>query len=297
MKYAIFPLTAIHADNCGNAILSPGWKHPERRLPSSVLILGKRGSAVVVDEGEELEIRPSRITLLAAGRHHRGARPIEASASYFWMHFTAADGGPALLSPAETDAMLSNEDIMSHKLGEAALVPQSFDLKDEEPFVQYFHDLFYEQESPSYTAMKYQIVFQEMLIRLTECVIAAHRSSGASDSSLASIVYAIISAVLENLNDSDLSVKTIALALSHNPDYLGRRFREVMGISIGTFILRKRMQLARSLLQNSNDSVKEIAAQCGFGSARHFMRQFKGEAGMTPSELRLHHQARHINNQ
>jgi hypothetical protein len=30
---------------------------------------------------------------------------------------------------------------------------------------------------------------------------------------------------------------------------------------------------------------------------RHFIRQFKSEAGTTPTEARLHYQARHINNQ
>ncbi len=281
--------------------MSPGWIHPERRLPSSVLILGRKGVARIDDEGEIIEIRPGRIVLLAAGRHHLGAAPIQARASYFWVHFTAQDGGFSMLSPQEAETVLSNPDIRGHKLEESALLPQCFDPRDPEPFAQAFHDLFYEQESPSYTPLKYQAIFRQALIRLTECVIDAHGGPGSAGmeegSPVASVVYAVVAKVLESLVDPELSVKTIAMELQLNPDYLGRRFKEVMGVSIGGFILKKRVQFALGRLQESRDSIKEIASQCGFGSTRHFIRQFKGESGMTPTEARLHYQARHINNQ
>lgn len=301
MRYTLYSLPDTRADNCGNAILSPGWSHPERRLPSSVLILGRKGSAVIDDEGELLEVRPSRIVLLAAGRLHKGAEKIRSSASYYWIHFTAPGDSLSALSEEEAATVLSSPDVRGYKLRQAALVPQSFDLKDEEPFVQSFHDLLFEQESPSYTPLKYQGIFRQMLIRLTESVIASYggpSGSGAeSGSPIASIVYATVADVLESLTDPELSVKTIASRLRLNPDYIGRRFREVMGISIGGFILKKRIQFAQGRLEESNDSVKEIARQCGFGTMRHFIRQFKSEAGMTPTEARLHYQARHINNQ
>lgn len=301
MRYTLYSLPDTRADNCGNAILSPGWSHPERLLPSSVLILGRKGSAVIDDEGELLEVRPSRIVLLASGRHHKGAEKIRSSASYYWIHFTAPGDSLSALSEEEAATVLSSPDVRGYKLRQAALVPQSFDLKDEEPFVQSFHELLFEQESPSYTPLKYQAIFRQMLIRLTESVIASYGGpSGAGaerGSPIASIVYATVADVLERLIDPELSVKTIASRLKLNPDYIGRRFREVMGISIGSFILKKRIQFAQGRLEESNDSVKEIARQCGFGTMRHFIRQFKSEAGMTPTEARLHYQARHINNQ
>jgi AraC-like DNA-binding protein len=301
LRFALYSLPATHADNCGNAILSPGWSHPERLLPSSVLIVGRKGRVRIEDEGEVLEVRPGRVVLLAAKRRHRGAEAIAAPASYFWIHFTAMDEGPAMLSEQEADTILSNPSIRGYKIAESALLPQAFNPKDGDPIVQAFHDLFYEQESPSYTALKYQAIFRQLLIHLTECVIegrGAPDGAGMADGSpIASVVYSIIAYVLEHLMDPELSVKAVAAELRLNPDYLGRRFKEVMGISIGSFILKKRIQFAQGRLQESRDSVKEIAAQCGFGSARHFIRQFKSEAGMTPTDARQHFIARHINNQ
>jgi AraC-like DNA-binding protein len=300
LRYALYSLPGTTADNCGNAILSPGWAHPERLLPSSVLILGRKGTALIEDEGEVLEIKPSRIVLLAAGRHHKGAERIRYPASYYWIHFTSAEGALSMLGEEEADTVLSSPDVRGYKLRTSAFVPQSVDLRDEEPFAQAFHDLLFEQESPSYTPLKYQAIFRQMLIRLTECVIASHGAAGdraQGGSHIASIVYTTVAEVVESLTDPELSVKSIAAKLRLNPDYIGRRFRGVMGTSIGAFILKKRIQLAQCKLEESNDSVKEIARQCGFNTVRHFIRQFKSEAGMTPTEARLHYQARHINNQ
>jgi AraC-like DNA-binding protein len=266
-----------------------------------VLILGRKGRVLIDDEGETLEIVPGRMVLLASGRHHRGARPIDAPASYYWIHFTASAGGPEMLTEQEAITILSNPDVRSHKLAEAALIPQSFAPNDPEPFAQAFRDLLFDQESPSYTSLKYQAIFRLSLIRLTEGFLGSRSLPGketpAADSSVASIVYPVVAYILEHLIDPDLSVKTVASALRLNPDYLGRRFKQVMGISIGGFILRKRVQFAQGRLQESRDSVKEIARQCGFATTRHFIRQFKSEAGMTPTEARLHYLARHINNQ
>lgn len=302
MLYGLYSLPDIRADNCGEAILRPGWIHPERRLPSSVLILGRRGRAAIDDEGEGLEVRPGRAILLPAGRGHRGAAPIRASAAYYWIHFTAPLRAMSLLGEGEALAVLGDQGIARHRLRESALVPQSLDLPDPGPVARCFRDLLFEQESPSYTPLKYQAVFRCLLIALTECALesrggAAREGDARPDDELSRISYAVRARISERLCDPELSVKSIAAFLGLNPDYLGRRFKKAAGVSIGTFILRERVKLAEARLQSTRDPVKRIAAACGFASTRHFLRRFKAERGVTPTELRLHYDARHINNQ
>jgi len=62
LRYTLYSLPDTRADNCGNAILNPGWSHPERLLPSSVLILGRKGRVLIDDEGDTLGLTqwPSR---------------------------------------------------------------------------------------------------------------------------------------------------------------------------------------------------------------------------------------------
>lgn len=284
---------SLHADNCGCAILSPGWSHPRRLLESSVLIIGVRGHVpIVVGTGEterEYEISPGSVTILPACRAHFGPRAIDSSSMYYWFHFTVS-GDPVLVSGAEAATLLRDDG----QFDGSALLPLHFSLSDPEPFHQYFRELLFEQENPSYTKLKFQIMFQSLVIRLTESVIAVRRPehSGVGKSS---VTYSIVTWMSEHLTDPNLSIKAIAAAIGLNPDYAGRRFREVMGLSVGDYLLRKRIELAVGKLRETNDTVAEIAQDCGFGTVRHFLRQFKAEEGITPTEVRRRYRTMHVN--
>jgi AraC-like DNA-binding protein len=265
----------------------------KRKLTETVIILGRKNSAFLEDEGEQIEIKPNRICILAAGRLHYGTKAITVPVSYYWLHF-AAPSAPALLSDDEVDTILNNKDVITQRLRRAALVKQQLDLKDPEPFNRLFHDLLYEQERPSYTTWKFQVLVQQLLIKATEATIAEHAVPRTLPAD-SDIVYAILSLIAERLSDPNLSVKYMADVLRHNPDYIGRKFKRVMGLSIGEYVLQKRIEVATLRLQETYGSVAEISAQCGFGSVRHFLRQFKAVQGITPTELRARYRTMYIN--
>jgi AraC-like DNA-binding protein len=274
-------------------MLNPGWIHMKRKLTETVIILGRKNSALIDDEGEQIEVQPNRICILAAGRMHQGKKAITEPVSYYWLHF-ATPSPPALLSGDEASTILSNKDVIKQRLSKAALVKQQLDLKDPEPFNRLFHELLYEQERPSYSSLKFQVLAQQLLIHATEATIVEH-TVPRTLSTGSDLAYAILSLIAERLSDPNLSIKYIADVLRHNPDYVGRKFRRVMGLSIGDYILQKRIELATLRLQETYGSVAAISAQCGFGSIRHFLRQFKAVQGITPSELRARYRTMYIN--
>ncbi len=274
-------------------MLNPGWIHMKRRLAQTVIILGRKSSAFLEDEGEQIEIKPNRICILAAGRTHQGTKAIAIPVSYYWLHF-AASALPTLLSDDEADTILNNRDVIKQRLSRAALIKQQLDLKDPEPFNRLFHDLLYEQERPSYTTWKFRLLVQQLLIKATEATIAEHSVPRTMPAD-SDIVYAILSLIAERLSDTNLSIKYIADVLRHNPDYIGRKFKRVMGLSIGEYVLQKRIEVATLRLQETYGSVAEISAQCGFGSVRHFLRQFKAVQGITPTQLRARYRTMYIN--
>lgn len=51
-------------------------------------------------------------------------------------------------------------------------------------------------------------------------------------------------------------------------------------------IICARVKYAKFYLRNTNMSICSIASFCGYESEEHFMRQFKKNAGMTPTEFR-----------
>ncbi len=78
--------------------------------------------------------------------------------------------------------------------------------------------------------------------------------------------------------------------LARNAGYSESRFKviikQVTGKSILAHILSMRMDRAQRLLQNTNQSISEIAFGTGFGSHEQFCRTFKKKTGLSPSEFR-----------
>jgi transcriptional regulator GlxA family with amidase domain len=91
--------------------------------------------------------------------------------------------------------------------------------------------------------------------------------------------------ILEHLSD-DLSVEALAARLSMSPRNFSRVFAEEFNRTPATFVEELRLDTARRLLNESEKSMDEIAANCGFGGADQLRRAFKRKFGYTPPALR-----------
>jgi AraC family transcriptional regulator of arabinose operon len=79
--------------------------------------------------------------------------------------------------------------------------------------------------------------------------------------------------------------------LSHqvniSPSHFQRLYRQTFGTSCIADVICCKLQFAKTSLTATSDTIRDIAAQCGYENEEHFMRQFKKEVGMTPTEYRL----------
>lgn len=83
-----------------------------------------------------------------------------------------------------------------------------------------------------------------------------------------------------------VSLADIAGSAGLSPSHFLRMFRSVTGMPLLRFLTRMRIDAARRQLQDSDLSVTEIAARCGFSSASQFSTAFRRETGMAPREFR-----------
>lgn len=74
-----------------------------------------------------------------------------------------------------------------------------------------------------------------------------------------------------------------------HPNYLSNVIKSKTGKPIGTWIAEKTMSEAKSLLQNSSISIKEIAYKLGFAESAHFSNYFSKHAEMSPAAYRKQH--------
>ncbi len=63
---------------------------------------------------------------------------------------------------------------------------------------------------------------------------------------------------------------------------LCKKFKDVMNCSIMEYVLRARLNKAKSLLRATDKSIEEISIECGFSSANYFGLIFKKEVGLSP---------------
>ena len=90
----------------------------------------------------------------------------------------------------------------------------------------------------------------------------------------------------QHLEDASFNSMRLSRALNLSESQLYRKLKATTDASTAVFIRRVRLQKAKTLLQNSEYTVSEIAYQTGFNSPGWFSRAFKEEFGYAPNEIR-----------
>lgn len=93
--------------------------------------------------------------------------------------------------------------------------------------------------------------------------------------------------VIETHIFSSLTSAELALLANHSLSSFKREFKKIYNDSPSNYIQNKRLEKAVDLLVVSEDSISNIAYDCGFTSAAHFSKAFKAKLNATPSEYRL----------
>ena len=83
-----------------------------------------------------------------------------------------------------------------------------------------------------------------------------------------------------------LNVADYAQMLGITPTHLTRVCREVCGKTASHLLNERVVNEARRLLEDTDQPIRQIAKDLGFGSAAYFTRAFGQRIGLTPSEAR-----------
>jgi len=92
--------------------------------------------------------------------------------------------------------------------------------------------------------------------------------------------------MLDRLLATQISMRAVSASVNLSLRRLTQLFKAEAGISPRQYLRNLRMERARSLLQTSFLSVKEVTFHIGLTDVSHFVRDFKKHYGMTPSEFR-----------
>ena len=95
--------------------------------------------------------------------------------------------------------------------------------------------------------------------------------------------------VLEYINEhlnQDIKLADLAALLGMSQFHFSHLFKQSIGTAPYQYLLQQRVERAKQLLKQTDQSIMDIALECGFSSHSHLSKQFRQVTGMTPKAYR-----------
>ncbi len=99
----------------------------------------------------------------------------------------------------------------------------------------------------------------------------------------------IITMALKYINShlsTSFSLEEVSRFSGVSPFYLSKLFKEEKKENFTAFVTNLRLEKAKTLLQSTRSSIKEVSAEVGYNDQNYFSRIFRYQYGMTPTEFR-----------
>lgn len=100
-------------------------------------------------------------------------------------------------------------------------------------------------------------------------------------------IFKCIQFISHHVNEP-IQVGDVAEHIGRSRSYLTGKFKKELGFDVSSFIMRCRLEEAKSLLTYSNKTLSEISNYLCFSSQSYFQNVFKKMYGMTPLQYRNH---------
>ncbi len=97
---------------------------------------------------------------------------------------------------------------------------------------------------------------------------------------------------IENLYDKAATVDDILQQIPASRRNIERRFKLATGITMIEYLQKTRIEAAKKLLEQTNQSILEIMLNSGYNDLKAFRQLFKRSSGMTPKDYRDRFRAR-----
>jgi AraC family transcriptional regulator len=129
-------------------------------------------------------------------------------------------------------------------------------------------------------------VEQAMAVTLVNSHAVRHRPVQIYRGGLGSARLRRIKELVHAKMEDDLSLDEMAQSAGLSTAHFARMFRKSTGETPHQFVLRQRLERAKSMLLAPDARVLDVAVACGFKTQQHFAQAFRDLWGITPTEYR-----------
>jgi len=139
--------------------------------------------------------------------------------------------------------------------------------------------------SASSSHAEYRVKVLAALLAQAEEMIAEDRAA-ANRGGLAPWQARRAEAMIEKNLGEKLLVRALAEAVRLSPSHFRRAFRHTFGIAPHSYILRRRIDRAKELMQTTDSALADIALACGLADQSHFSTVFRRIERESPNAWR-----------
>jgi AraC family transcriptional regulator len=127
-----------------------------------------------------------------------------------------------------------------------------------------------------------------LAVHLIRHVLAPRRPERGRDGRLPRGRLRAVVAYIEEHLDGSPTLEQLAAVARLSPYHFARQFRAATGLAPHQYVIARRVERARHLLQRGGDlSLAEVAAHAGFSDQSQLSQHFKRLVGMTPGQFRM----------
>ncbi|MCR5726725.1 MAG: AraC family transcriptional regulator [Lachnospiraceae bacterium] len=236
------------------------WIHMTRELTDYELVLVTEGTLFIECDGTEYEVNEGEYLLMPPCKLQKGTRL--GYCSFYWVHFDAetTDSG-------SDDAISINIKAKCKFKERIIILLKELQDSDKRYRNRILNDFLM-------GALISEIVLQEN----AESVSKSLRSKEQLNSDIKTYISWHISETLR--------IEDLASYFEYNEKYLTTLFKKMNGIPLKQYILREKIEYAKSVLTESNTTVSEVAYSIGFSDVHNFSNAFKNITGMAPGVYR-----------
>ena len=225
----------LEVSNGGLFISRGEGQHPNRVLESFELIFVSSGVLGLQEAGRHFSVNAGETLLLWPGRPHGGLGDYPANLSFYWLHFYLN-----LQELPQTPAALQ--------------IPQHTRVSRPDHLTNLFRHFLDDQATVAVRSPAANLLVILMLFE----VVGPYMSQVASESA-AAMLAGRADTLIRTQFHKPLSTSRLARQLHCNPDYLGRVFRQLYGLTLTEAVHQRRLKHARKLLLESAQSVEVVA--------------------------------------
>ncbi|QEM10857.1 AraC family transcriptional regulator [Mucilaginibacter rubeus] len=138
------------------------------------------------------------------------------------------------------------------------------------------------------------LTLKELLIRIMQMQNLHEVSDNLHELSSSSRFAYVLEYIRVHLSDK-LNIDALSQMAFMSKASFFRAFKHELGISPVDYIIKERLQLAKQLMNNPNNSISEACFKAGFNNLNYFSRAFKKIEGITPSCYKAKLRGGHLN--